>query len=60
MVDAMLGKGREYFGYATTPLQTGAPPVWMPYTAIDRLVMELQTHSELKIYAKVSHESYSL
>lgn len=54
MVDAMMGKGREYFGYTTTPLQIGAPPVWLPYTAIDRLGMELKAHSEQKVYAKVS------
>ena len=59
MVDAMTGKGREYFGYTTTPLQEGAPPVWLPYTAIDRLVMELTAQSD-QVYAEVTMDMQSV
>ncbi|KZS06139.1 Nuclear pore complex protein Nup160 [Daphnia magna] len=45
LVDAMLGKGKEYFGFTSNPLQINAPAVWLPYTVIDRLIMELEANS---------------
>ncbi|XP_037539262.1 nuclear pore complex protein Nup160 [Nematolebias whitei] len=48
-VDAVLGRGHQYFGIEK-PLSTTSPPTWLPYTAIDQLLHALsktQTHSGL-------------
>eukprot|EP00062_Callorhinchus_milii_P024732 gi/632984957/ref/XP_007909410.1/ PREDICTED: nuclear pore complex protein Nup160 isoform X1 [Callorhinchus milii] len=39
-VDALLGKGHQYFGIER-PLSATAPLVWLPYTAIDQLLQAL-------------------
>ncbi|XP_052552283.1 nuclear pore complex protein Nup160 [Tympanuchus pallidicinctus] len=43
-VDAVLGKGHEYFGIEF-PLSATAPMVWLPYTAIDQLLQALRESS---------------
>ncbi|XP_017292270.1 nuclear pore complex protein Nup160 [Kryptolebias marmoratus] len=48
-VDAVLGRGHQYFGIER-PLSATSPPAWLPYTAIDQLLLALsktQTHSSL-------------
>ncbi|KAM4554114.1 nuclear pore complex protein Nup160 [Fundulus diaphanus] len=48
-VDAVLGRGHQYFGIER-PLSATSPPAWLPYTAIDQLLhalSETQTHSSL-------------
>lgn len=48
-VDAVLGRGHQYFGIER-PLSATSPPAWLPYTAIDQLLhalSETQTHSIL-------------
>ncbi|XP_072022544.1 nuclear pore complex protein Nup160-like [Amphiura filiformis] len=40
-IDAVMGKGTEYFGL-TTPLRATAPSVWLPYNAIDHLSRALR------------------
>ncbi|NXU50803.1 NU160 protein, partial [Turnix velox] len=40
-VDAVLGKGHQYFGIKF-PLSATAPTVWLPYTAIDQLLQALR------------------
>lgn len=50
----MLGKGKEYFGFASNPLQMNAPAVWLPYTVLDRLMMELDANSNDSTYRTVS------
>uniref|UniRef100_A0A8C5QNX6 Nucleoporin 160 n=1 Tax=Leptobrachium leishanense TaxID=445787 RepID=A0A8C5QNX6_9ANUR len=39
-VDAVLGKGHQYFGIEK-PLSATCPQVWLPYTAIDHLLQAL-------------------
>ncbi|RXM33300.1 Nuclear pore complex protein Nup160 [Acipenser ruthenus] len=39
-VDALLGKGHQYFGIER-PLSATAPLVWLPYLAIDQLLQAL-------------------
>lgn len=39
-IDAVMGKGNEYFGMKSV-LHPNAPPVWLPYTAIDHLLEAL-------------------
>jgi nuclear pore complex protein Nup160 len=41
MIDGVCGKGKEYFGLKTF-LHAGAPAVWLPYTAIDQLLLALR------------------
>lgn len=53
-MDAMQGKGKEYFGFASNPLQISAPAVWLPYTVIDRLIMELKANSNDSSYKMVN------
>uniref|UniRef100_A0AAQ5ZZR4 Nucleoporin 160 n=1 Tax=Amphiprion ocellaris TaxID=80972 RepID=A0AAQ5ZZR4_AMPOC len=48
-VDAVLGRGHQYFGIEK-PLCATSPPAWLPYTSIDQLLQalnETQTHSSL-------------
>ena len=40
-LDAVSGKGREYFGLKTY-LHCGAPAICLPYTAFDQLLMALR------------------
>lgn len=56
LVDAVLGKGKEYFGFANNPLHPSAPPVWLPYTVLDRLMLELEANSNDSTYRSVSQE----
>ncbi|XP_037527796.1 nuclear pore complex protein Nup160 [Rhipicephalus sanguineus] len=41
-VDAVLGKGKEYFGL-TSALHASSPPVWLPHTTFDRLLVALKS-----------------
>jgi hypothetical protein len=50
----MLGNGKKYFGFDSNPLQINAPPVWMPYTVFDRLIMELEANSNDSTYKSVN------
>ncbi|XP_045147051.1 nuclear pore complex protein Nup160, partial [Echinops telfairi] len=43
-VDAVLGKGHQYFGIEF-PLSATAPMVWLPYSAIDQLLHTLGENS---------------
>ncbi|KAM9854925.1 nuclear pore complex protein Nup160 [Aulostomus maculatus] len=52
-VDALLGKGHQYFGIQM-PLSTTAAPVWLPYTSIDQLLQALNdTQTNTSVYSKV-------
>ncbi|XP_060784508.1 nuclear pore complex protein Nup160 isoform X1 [Neoarius graeffei] len=54
-VDALLGKGHQYFGIEM-PLSATAPLVWLPYTSIDQLLHNLresQTPSNSQVYEKL-------
>ncbi|XP_065611600.1 nuclear pore complex protein Nup160 [Cyrtonyx montezumae] len=55
-VDAVLGKGHQYFGIKF-PLSATGPPVWLPYTAVDQLLQALRersaTHSYTLLYQKL-------
>lgn len=53
LVDAILGNGKEYFGFASNPLQLNSPPVWLPYTVLDRLMMELDVNANDSTYKAV-------
>ncbi|KAI5183850.1 nuclear pore complex protein Nup160 isoform X1 [Manis pentadactyla] len=43
-VDAVLGKGHQYFGIEF-PLSATAPVVWLPYSSIDQLLQALGENS---------------
>ncbi|XP_071369421.1 nuclear pore complex protein Nup160 [Centroberyx affinis] len=52
-VDALLGKGHQYFGIER-PLSATAPLVWLPYTAIDQLLQALsETQTNASIYNRL-------
>ncbi|XP_077499915.1 nuclear pore complex protein Nup160 [Amblyomma americanum] len=55
-IDAVLGNGKEYFGLSTA-LHASSPPVWLPHTTFDRLLVVLksmpQTESQ---HQKLSHK----
>uniref|UniRef100_A0A3Q2PVR1 Nucleoporin 160 n=1 Tax=Fundulus heteroclitus TaxID=8078 RepID=A0A3Q2PVR1_FUNHE len=56
-VDAVLGRGHQYFGIER-PLSATSPPAWLPYTAIDQLLhalSETQTHSSVSHFLFASH-----
>ncbi|TRZ00171.1 hypothetical protein DNTS_020923, partial [Danionella cerebrum] len=49
-VDALLGKGHQYFGIER-PLSATSSPVWLPYTCVDQLLRSLgesQTNQKVK------------
>ncbi|XP_053741482.1 nuclear pore complex protein Nup160 [Synchiropus splendidus] len=60
-VDALLGKGHQYFGIESPLTATSAvATVWLPYTSIDQLLQalhETDTSAEIyhKVQAKLSH-----
>ncbi|XP_063052787.1 nuclear pore complex protein Nup160 [Engraulis encrasicolus] len=59
-VDALLGKGHQYFGIER-PLSATAPVVWLPYTSIDQLLSNLtetQTHIKLHEQLKAKLDDY--
>uniref|UniRef100_A0A670YTG5 Nucleoporin 160 n=1 Tax=Pseudonaja textilis TaxID=8673 RepID=A0A670YTG5_PSETE len=55
-VDALLGKGHDYFGIEF-PLSATTPIVWLPYSAIDQLLQVLgentTNHHNTMLYQKV-------
>ncbi|XP_078583967.1 nuclear pore complex protein Nup160-like isoform X2 [Branchiostoma floridae x Branchiostoma japonicum] len=51
-IDAVLGKGTEYFGLKSA-LHATSPSVWLPYTAIDHLLYTLRTAEGNSMYAKL-------
>ena len=53
MISAVLGSGKEYFGMDSA-LNANAAPVWLPYTTIEQLIMELEYNSHDPIYHKVT------
>ncbi|KAK0152332.1 Nuclear pore complex protein Nup160 [Merluccius polli] len=58
-VDALLGKGHQYFGIEM-PLSATAPLVWLPYTAIDQLLQalggsQINTNIYNKLQEKLDH-----
>uniref|UniRef100_A0A3B1IPV2 Nucleoporin 160 n=1 Tax=Astyanax mexicanus TaxID=7994 RepID=A0A3B1IPV2_ASTMX len=53
-VDALLGKGHQYFGIEM-PLSATAPLVWLPYTSIDQLLHSLRdSQANSKVYEKLN------
>merc|ERR1719341_2838888 len=50
-LDAVLGKGGEYFGLETS-LQANNRPAWVPWTVIDRLCLELSDNAGIPVFAK--------
>ncbi|XP_062403164.1 nuclear pore complex protein Nup160 [Sardina pilchardus] len=51
-VDALLGKGHQYFGIEK-PLSATAPVVWLPYTSIDQLLVSLGDTQNMKLFEKL-------
>ncbi|CDQ65310.1 unnamed protein product [Oncorhynchus mykiss] len=52
-VDALLGKGHQYFGIKR-PLSATAPLGWLPYTSIDQLLQSLtETQTNARMYKKL-------
>ncbi|XP_047451481.1 nuclear pore complex protein Nup160 [Mugil cephalus] len=59
-VDAVLGRGHQYFGIQR-PLSSTSPPSWLPYTSIDQLLQalnETQTHSNLSTRVRDKLDEY--
>ncbi len=53
-LSAALGDGKEYFGLSTS-LNANSPPVWVPVTAVEQLMMELELNQNVDpLYKKVS------
>ncbi|CAN8004581.1 unnamed protein product [Ixodes hexagonus] len=46
-VDATLGMGKEYFGLRNA-LHSTAPPVWLPHTTFDRLLVLLKASGKIE------------
>ncbi|KAH9384718.1 hypothetical protein HPB48_026728 [Haemaphysalis longicornis] len=46
-IDAVLGKGAEYFGLYST-LHATSPPVWLPHTTFDRLLVALKSSPSME------------
>ncbi|XP_076018767.1 nuclear pore complex protein Nup160 [Genypterus blacodes] len=52
-VDALLGKGHQYFGIER-PLSATAQLVWLPYTSIDQLLRAMnETQTNASVYIKL-------
>lgn len=55
-VDALLGKGHQYFGIER-PLSGASPMVWLPYSAIDHLLQALSenpsNHHSVAVHKKL-------
>lgn len=51
LLDAVLGQGKKC--YATAPLQVDSPAVWLPYSVLDRLHLELDANRQNPIYDTV-------
>ncbi|KAL3214102.1 hypothetical protein MRX96_051524 [Rhipicephalus microplus] len=55
-IDAVLGKGKEYFGL-TSSLHASSPPVWLPHTTFDRLLVALKSSANMESqYQKLDHK----
>lgn len=53
-IDAVLGKGREYFGLREA-LHATSSPVWLPHSTFDRLLAVLRSSEEYKgCYSQLS------
>lgn len=46
-IDAVLGNGKEYFGLSTA-LHGTSPPVWLPHTTFDRLLVVLKSTPQME------------
>ncbi|MPC07926.1 Nuclear pore complex protein Nup160 [Portunus trituberculatus] len=51
-LDGVLGQGTQQVGLSTA-LHAAAPPVWLPYTALDKLLLELSEVQHNYQYRKV-------
>ena len=58
-VEAALGNGREYFGFANA-LHANSSPIWLPFNLFDQLMLELKDHIDDPICKKVCvfHSNY--
>lgn len=55
-IDAVLGKGKEYFGL-TSALHASSPPVWLPHTTFDRLLVALKSSANMESeHQKLNHK----
>ncbi|XP_066987755.1 nuclear pore complex protein Nup160 [Macrobrachium rosenbergii] len=54
-VDGILGHGTDQVGLCNA-LHSREAPVWMPYTALDKLLLELQEVQQNKYFAELSRE----
>lgn len=52
-IEAVLGQGTEYFGLPNA-LHAKLPPVWLPHTTFDCLLVQLQSTSDRENYNKLS------
>ena len=52
-ISAVMGLGKEYFGLHEA-LNAKSAPVWLPYNALDQLLLELRDHSDDPVYKAVS------
>ena len=54
-INAVLGTGKEYFGLSSS-LNANAPPVWLPYTLLDQLLLELKDTARNKASGRTTYE----
>lgn len=54
-IDGILGHGMDQIGLRNA-LHAAKPPVWMPYTALDKLLLELREVQQNPYFSKLSGE----
>lgn len=54
-LDGVLGQGTQQVGLSTA-LHAAAPPVWLPYTALDKLLLELSEVQHNHQYRKLRED----
>ncbi|KAK7066285.1 hypothetical protein SK128_016915 [Halocaridina rubra] len=54
-IDGVLGHGMDQVGLLNA-LHASEPPVWMPYTALDKLLLELREVQQNNYYSKLSSD----
>nr|XP_045619650.1 nuclear pore complex protein Nup160-like isoform X1 [Procambarus clarkii] len=54
-IDGVLGHGTKQVGLSSG-LHAASPPVWLPYTALDKLLLEMREVQQSKYFSKLSDQ----
>ncbi|XP_070567013.1 nuclear pore complex protein Nup160-like [Ptychodera flava] len=55
-IDAVLGKGKEYFGLTSCLHGTTPDSVWLPYTALDQLLHAIKESKTESLFQELYHD----